>query len=367
MQKRSDQRRKKQRSTYAKKLGAEPGSLVHVGEIKVEAPDITLFDYGPAELIEVTFASIDESRAYKKANQLLWLNVHGVHDVKVMETIGARFGLHPLVLEDIVNTQQRPKLEDYGDYLFIVLRTFNYNAERHDATSDQISLVLGHDFVLSFQERPSGLFNPIRMRLRKNECILRKQGSDALLHALIDAIVDRYFVIVEAIADDVELLEDVLIEGTNQHAIKDINHFKRETVEVRRAIWPTREVLNALQRQQGTFLTAETHLFFRDVYDHTVHVIEQIEALRDQIGDLLDIHLSTISNRMNAEIRVLTVVTTMLAPAALVTGFFGMNFHFIPLLDKSDGWLISLAIIGTAALVLVAILYWQRWWVKRKG
>ncbi|MFT4171671.1 MAG: magnesium/cobalt transporter CorA [Rhodocyclaceae bacterium] len=366
MPKRSDRKPRKRRVPYAPKVGRPPGSIDYVGEIKVENPTITLFDYDAEALTEVTFKSIGDSRQYKRQHDRLWLNVHGLHDPEVMREIGARFGLHPLVLEDIAHTQQRPKIDDYGDYLYVVLRAFTYDTQTHDAASDQISLVLGKGFVLSFQERPTGLFNPVRERLRKDGGMLRRAGMDALLHALIDVIVDKYFVVAEAISDDIECLEDQIMDASAAHPISAINHYKRETLQVRRAIWPTREVLNTLLRQQGTFLKEETQLYFRDIYDHTVHIIDQLDALRDQIGDLLDIHLSTVSNRLNAEVRVLTVVTTMLAPATLVTGFFGMNFQHLPFLNAPGGWEISLVFILIAGLALVALLYWLRWWTVRR-
>ncbi|MGC3965134.1 MAG: magnesium/cobalt transporter CorA [Rhodocyclaceae bacterium] len=367
MPKRTDRKpRKKRHLAYTPKVGRPPGSIDYVGEIKVKNPTITLFDYDAEALTEVTFKSINDSRQYTRQHRGLWLNVHGLHEAEVMREIGARFGLHPLVLEDIAHTQQRPKVDDYGEYLFVVMRAFNYDNATHDASSDQISLVLGKNFVLSFQERPTGLFDPVRERLRQDGCALRRAGPDALLHALIDAVVDRYFIVVEAIGDDIELLEDDIMSSTANRPIADINHYKREVLEVRRAIWPTREVVNVLLRQ-GPLLQPETQLYFRDIYDHAVHIIDQLDALRDQIGDLLDIHLSTVSNRLNAEVRVLTVVTTLLAPASLVTGFFGMNFQHMPFLDAYGGWEISLIIILLAGCSLVGLLYWLRWWAIKRN
>ncbi|MEC5396496.1 magnesium/cobalt transporter CorA [Uliginosibacterium sp. H1] len=327
--------------------------------------NITLFDYDEKELEEVSFESIEGSRGYHRQHRMLWLNVHGLHDTQVMQEIGRRFNLHPLVMEDIANTEQRPKVDDYGDYLYIVLRAFKYDDANSDALSHQISLVLGRDFVLSFQEEPTGLFEPIRQRLRKDNCVLRRLGSDALVHNLIDAVVDPYFVVVEAIADDVEQLEDLLITDAPVNPLERINHFKRETLELRRAAWPTREVLNSLLRHTGGFFTAETQLYLRDVYDHSVHVIEHLDSLRDLIGDLLDIHLSAVSNRLNLEVRLLTVVTMLFAPATLVTGFFGMNFEYLPLLKHSNGWIEALAIMFALA-VGMGLVFWRKRWLDAK-
>jgi magnesium transporter len=355
---------RKSRNTYAPKAGLPPGSIVHVGDVKVDQTSFSLFDYDAENLREITFDSLETSRQHQRQNTLIWLAVHGVHEPAVMEEIGRRFKLHPLVLEDIANTQQRPKLDEYGDYFFVVLRAFRYNHEMRDASSDQISIVVGKDFVLSFQERASPLFDPIRNRLRKGSGSLRTAGPGAILHALIDAIVDQYFVVVEAMNQDIEDLEDNLIGGRSNHSIEDINHFKRETVEIRRAVWPLREVLGSVQRLPVTMLSHDTQLYFRDVYDHTVHVIEQLESMRDMISGLLDIYLSSVSNRLNAEVRMLTIVTTAFAPATLLTGFFGMNFHYLPWLERNDGWELVVALIVAAGLGLIIALFWRRWWIR---
>ncbi|GAB2883346.1 magnesium/cobalt transporter CorA [Uliginosibacterium flavum] len=364
MHKAPERKARRRRTAYAPKAGQAPGSIIHVGEIKVDQTSFSLFDYDAEDLREITFDTLEASRQHKREHAMIWLNVHGVHEPQVMEEIGRRFDLHPLVLEDIANTRQRPKLDEYGHYSFIVLRSFRYDQSLHDASSDQISLILGKDFVLSFQERSSGLFDPIRNRLRKRIGNLRAAGPDGLLHALIDAVVDQYFVVVEAMSDDVEDLEDKLLSGTDLHSIEEINHFKHEALEIRRAVWPLREVLNSVQRMPGGLLSSETQLYFRDVYDHTVHVIEQLDSLRELISGLLDIYLSSVSNRLNAEVRMLTVVTTVFAPATLLTGFFGMNFRYIPWLDRQDGWVLVVMMIVAAALALITALFWRRWWVR---
>ncbi len=367
MRKRSEKRLSKSRTNYTTKAGRPPGSIVHLGEIKVTQPDITLFDYGSENLTEVTFRSIDESRHYPRAQDTLWLNVHGLHDTRVMEEIGRRFGLHPLVLEDVANTQQRAKLDEYDGYSYVALRTFRYDADTHDAISDQVSLVLGKNFVLSFQERPSGLFEPTRNRLRQAGSSLRHGGAAALLHALIDAIVDQYFVVVEALSADVEVLEDQLLAGKAKRPTEEINHYRREIQEIRRSIWPLREVLASLQRLPGSHLTSDTQLYFRDVYDHTIHVIEHLDALRELIGSLFEIHQANVNNRMNAEIRMLTVVTTIFAPATVLTGFFGMNFQHMPWLAQPWGWQLVAALMAGLGTLLITALFWRRWWVRENS
>ncbi len=346
-------------SARAHKIDTPPGSLLHIGEVKVRRAAITLFDYDANNLIELSFSSLEESRRYEKQHGLYWLNVHGLHEASVMQEIGQRFNLHPLVLEDILNTHHRPKLEDYGDYIFLVLKSFAYDRSQRDCQGEQISLVLGPDFVLSFQERPTGLFDSIRERLRKHGSLLRRHGADSLLHALVDSIVDRYFLVAEQLAEDVEQLEDRLIADPPRRAVEEINHLKREMYELRHSIWPIREVLSGVLRNSAGLIQAESLPYFRDVYEHCVQIIDQLDALRDQIGDLLDIHLSSVSNRLNAEVRVLTIVTTLFAPATVITGFFGMNFHQMPLLEHANGWLIAMLAIILGAAALLAALLWQ--------
>ncbi|MDB5800380.1 MAG: Magnesium transport protein CorA [Rhodocyclales bacterium] len=342
------------------KIGQAPGSVQHLGEIKVREPALTVFDFDEKELKEVTFKTLEESRLYQKQHRNIWLNVYGLHDPDVMKEIGDRFNLHPLVLEDIVNTGQRPKFEDYGHYVFVVLKAFAYDSAQLDCQPEHISLVLGKDFVLSFQERPTGIFAPIRERIRQRHSLPRRVGVDGVMHALIDAVVDRYFVMVEALSVAIEDLEDSLINETPRDAMARINHLKHETLELRRSIWPTRETLTSVLRTEEHLISRETLPYFRDIYDHCVHVIEQLDGLRELIGGLLDIHLASVSHRLNNELRLLTIVTTMLAPATLITGFFGMNFQYMPWLNRKDGWELASIAVVVAGFVLLGTLLWRQ-------
>lgn len=345
---------------YNVKVGQEPGSVQHLGEVKVKEPALTVFDFDEKELAEVTFKSLEESRHYQKRHRNIWLNVYGLHDPDVMKEIGERFNLHPLVLEDIANTAQRPKFEDYGHYVFVVLKAFAYDPDHYDCRPEQISLVLGKDFVLSFQERPTGLFAPIRERIRQRHSLPRRVGADGVMHALIDAVVDRYFLMVESLSVAIEELEDALISETPRDAMPRINHLKHETLELRRSIWPTRETLIAVLRTEEHLISRETQPYFRDVYDHCVHVIEQLDGLRELIAGLLDIHLASVSHRLNNELRLLTIVTTLLAPATLITGFFGMNFKYMPWLERPDGWELTVIAVGAAGILLLGTLLWRQ-------
>jgi len=321
--------------------------------------------YGPDSLDEVQFTDLEASRHYHRDRQnqpVLWLNVHGLHQADVLSEIGQRFKLHPLVLEDILNTDQRPKVDDYGDYLYIVTRFFEYDPQTLTVSSEQVSLVLGPDFVLTFQERPTGNFDPIRERLRQGRGLIRKQLADYLAYALLDVVVDRYFTVLEQIGDRTEQLEDELMQKATPAVLQTLHQLKRETLNLRRAVWPLREVISQLARNDNHFFQSATLPYLRDVYDHTVHVIESLEAIRDLIAGMLDIYLSSVSNRLNQEVRALTVVAIIFMPATLISGIFGMNFHAMPLLENPVGFYLALGFMVMIAVSL-SLVFWRRRWL----
>lgn len=354
--------RPRRQARRSSKSGLPPGSLVHLGEVKTAHPTITLMEYDGEAIEERTFDSIEASRDYHPSRQTVWLNVYGLQDAAIMTEIGERFGLHPLVLEDILNTGQRPKVDDYGDYMYIVARAVEVDPKTVDVSSEQISLVIGRNFVLTFQERRTGLFDPIRQRLRADRSRMRSLGFDYLAYALLDALVDRYFVVLEAITDRAEELEDQVLHSASPALLSRINHFKRETVDLRRAMWPMREVVNQLIRGDTRFFRAETQPYLRDIYDHTVHVIESLDALRDLIGDMLDVYLTSVSNRLNVEVRILTVITIIFMPATLISGIFGMNFQSMPLTERPNGFWLAIGLMLTVAVTMGAI-FWRRNWL----
>jgi len=351
------------RLSQAAKVGLAPGTLIHLGERKTEQPTISLIEYSDTELVEYCFTSTWEARAYTPKLPVLWLNVHGLHEPEVMAEIGRRFKLHPLVLEDILNTNQRPKIDDYGDYLFMVARFFEIDSDSHQISSDQVSLILGRNFVLTFQERPSGRFDPVRERLRQDRGQIRKLGADYLAYSLLDAIVDRYFTILEDIGERTEELENLMLERPKPGELQAVHQLKRETLTLRRSIWPLREVINSLTRADDRFFRPETRPYLRDIYDHTVHAIESLEANRDVIGGMLDIYLSAVSNRVNQEVRALTVVAVIFMPATLISGIFGMNFKVMPLLDLPMGFVIAIGMMAAVATTL-SLVFWRRRWLQ---
>ena len=355
----------KKHTRPTRKLGLPPGSLVHIGEIKTAKPNITLIEFDAHGITETRFDNIEASREHRPTREKMWLNVYGLHDPAVMAEIGRRFKLHPLVQEDILNTLQRPKSDEYADYLFIVARCFDFDTETRSLTSDQVSIVLGHNFVLTFQERATGAFEAVRERLRAETGAMKTHGTDYLAYALLDTLVDRYFVMLDNLADMAEELQDEALNRPNPSLLAEINRVKHEALLLRRVVWPLREILNLLARADNGFFTADTRLYLRDIYDHTVHVLESLESVRDLLADLLDIYLSSVSNRLNTEVRILTVLTTLFMPATLIAGIFGMNFQTMPLLDEHDGFWIALATMLGAATVMAAA-FWRRNWLRTK-
>ncbi len=324
----------------AKKIGAAPGTLVFTGEKKVEKCRIRVIDYNPQQLTEseIPVKDVAQCCPLKDTRSVSWVNVDGLHQIKVIETLGSCYGLHPLVMEDLLSTEQRPKVEDYESYLFIVIRMLSFDEERNEIKAEQVSLILGDTYVISFQEVEGDVFDGVRERIRSGQGRIRKMGPDYLAYALLDSVVDSYFHILERIGDQIEQLEDELVTDPTPETLHKIHEFKREMILLRKSIWPLREVLSGLQRDETPLVSAATGVFFRDVYDHTIQVIDTVETLRDIIAGQLDLYLSSISNRMNEVMKVLTIIATIFIPLTFVAGIYGMNFEFMPELHWRWGY-----------------------------
>lgn len=360
-------RRKKH---HAKKIGLPPGSLVYVGRgdddvSQLEQPRLTMISYSVTGFQE-SVMTVNEFAAMDLAiGKNVWVNIHGIHDVELIKQIGQKFGLHPLVLEDILNTEQRPKVDEYSDYVFLETRHFYFERESLSVSSEQISMVLGRHFLLTFQERSTGAFAPVRERLRAEHSPMRALGVDYLAYSLLDSIVDKYFNVLEEMGDESEALEDALLAKPNITQLHSIHQLKRASIELRRVVWPLREVVNHLTRNEGGFFSAATIPYLRDIYDHTVNFIESLESIRDSLGGLMDIYMTSVSNRVNLEVRALTVVAMLFMPATLIAGIFGMNFQVMPWLSEPNGFWWAMAIMGGIALVMLMI-FWRRQWLSSK-
>ncbi len=314
----------------SKKAGLPPGTLVHIGEKKAEKLKITVMDYDEEHFQEREIKAIEECFAFKDAPTVTWINIDGLHQIEILEKLGECYGFHPLVLEDILNTDQRPKMEDYGDYLYIVLRMLNYNDKSSEIETEQVSLILGPNFVFSFQESQSDVFNPVRERIRSGKGRIRTMGGDYLAYALLDLIVDNYFVIMEKLGETIEFLEEKLVTRPVPETLQTIHQLKRELIFLRKAVWPLREVIGGLERGELALIKETSRVYLRDVYDHAIQVIDTIETFRDMISGMLDIYLSSVSNRLNSVMKVLTIIATIFMPLTFLAGIYGMNFKYFP-------------------------------------
>jgi len=344
------------------KAGLPPGTLVHIGEKKVEKARITIMDYDETNLEEKEAKTIEESYPFKEKPTVTWVNIDGLHQLDIIEKLGAHFGLHPLLLEDIVNTEQRPKMEDYGDYIFVVLKML-YHADENDTETqaEQVSLILGSNFVISFQEREGDVFEPVRDRIRKKKGRIRKAGADYLAYALLDAIVDNYFIILEKSGETIEDAEQQLTVNPTQETLQFIRKLKKEMIFLRKSVWPLREVVSGLERSDSPLIHESTSAYLRDVYDHTIQVIDTVESYRDMISGMLDIYLSSISNKMNEVMKVLTIFASIFIPLTFVAGVYGMNFEFMPELTWRWGYFALLAVMALIGISLVFYFKRKRW------
>ncbi len=312
------------------KAGMPPGTLVYTGERKLDKTRLTLIDYDAQTLNEVASETLTGCLARRDAPSVTWINVDGLHDVDLVAAVGNGYGVHPLALEDVLSIHQRPKFEDYESHLFLVVQMMAWDAAAESVSSEQVSFVLGPHFLLTFQEQGGDVFDPIRERLRANRGRLRKLGPDYLLYALLDVIVDNYFVILEKLDERIEQLEEELTQSPSHLTLQAIHRMKREMIFLRRAVWPLREVIGAIGRTESDLIQPETRLFLRDIQDHAMQVIETVETFRDLLAGMLDLYMSTISNRLNAVMKVLTIIATIFIPLTFIAGVYGMNFEFMP-------------------------------------
>lgn len=344
-----------------KKAGLPPGTLLYIGERKLESARITFIDYDEQNFHEKQIDKIEECFPFKGTPTVTWINIDGLHQTDIIERLGKHFELHPLILEDILNTTQRPKAEDLGNYIFIVLKMLSYNDQAEAVQPEQVSMVLGQNFVISFQENIGDVFEQIRDRIRNAKGRIRKMGPDYLVYALIDAIVDGYFAILEKVGEKIEVLEEALIHDPGDEILHQIHALKRELIGLRRSVWPLRELVGGIERSESALIKESTGMYLRDVYDHTIQVIDTVESYRDMVSGMLDIYLSSISNRMNAVMKVLTIIATIFIPLTFIAGIYGMNFKYMPELEWKFGYGAVLIIMVVVATIMLMYFRKKKW------
>lgn len=345
----------------SKKAGLPPGTLIYIGEKKTETVRITVFDYDAQNFQERTLQKIEDCFPLKETPTVSWINIDGLHDVQVLEKLGNRFDIHPLVLEDILSTGQRPKTEDTAGYLFIVLRMLQFDEASQSVHSEQVSLIFGSNYVISFQEAPGDVFDSVRDRIRKGNGRIRKMGSDYLVYSLMDAVVDGYFGILEKLGDRIESLEQEILQKMTEDTLARIYTLKRELIYLRQSVWPLREVISRLEKSDSELIADTTDLYLRDLYDHTIQVIDAVEIDREMISGLLDMYLSNLSNRMNAVMKVLTIMATIFIPLTFIAGVYGMNFKYMPELDWRWGYPAVWAVMLTVFIGMLFYFKKKKW------
>ena len=334
----------------SRKTGMSPGSLVHIGDRKTDQTRIRIFDYNEEHLQEQTLKNITECFSCKNPDTVTWVNIDGLHEIDLFEKLGEQFQFHPLVLEDILNTGQRSKIDDFDDYIYIVMKMIACDESDDDLKIEQLSIILTPTVLFTFQERPGDYFDPLRERIRQAKGRIRKMKTDYLAYTLMDIVVDHYFAAMEKIGDKIEILEDDLIDNPHPEILQKLHKLKRDLIVLRRAVWPVREMINALERIESQLFTKQTEIFLRDLYDHTIQVLDTIESYRDLVTGMLDTYLSSVSNRMNEVMKVLTIIATIFIPLTFVAGVYGMNFQYMPELSwrlayPAGFWIINVIIV----------------------
>ncbi|MDD5070843.1 MAG: magnesium/cobalt transporter CorA [Candidatus Omnitrophica bacterium] len=345
----------------SKTAGQIPGELIHVGEQKAGKVAISVIDYDEKNFQEKQSSAVEETFCFKETATVTWINVNGLHDLEIIEKIGKNFGMHPLTLEDIVNTGQRPKYEDFQTYIFVVIKMLMFDDLLKEVVSEQVSFILGSNFVISFQEKEGDVFNPVRERIRKAKGRIRELGADYLAYSLLDAVVDNYFFILEKIGDKIEVMEEDLIVNPQPQTLQAIHNLKRDVIFLRKSVWPLREVAASLERGESKLIKKATRIFFRDVYDHTIQVVETIETYRDMVSGMLDIYLSSLSNRMNEIMKVLTIFAAIFIPLTFMAGIYGMNFDFMPELHWKGGYFYLLGLMAVVGFGLFFYFKRKKW------
>lgn len=345
----------------AQKAGKPPGTLLYTGDKKQE-PRLSVITYNKDESAEKTSKDFDELVPFIKPDAKTWLAVEGLSDVELISKISKYFNLHQLTVEDILNVEQRAKIEEFDQYLFISLKMLSWNKKLNTFHVDQLSIILGENFLLTFTETPTTLFESIFGKLKSGSVQrLRGQGVDYLFYRLIDTVIDQYFVVLEGLGEQIDDLENmIMLEPTQQHA-RVLYRLKRQNLLLRKSIWPMREVINHITQTNEKFISDFTRLYIRDVYDHTMQAIDTIETYRDMLSSMLDIYLSSLTNRMNEVMKTLTIIATIFIPITFIASLYGMNFRYMPELNWHYGYYCTLGIMGSLVIFLLGYFKYRKW------
>jgi magnesium transporter len=338
-------------------IGQPSGSLIHIGERKVETTRITVIGYDEKQSVTMAVNNAAECFALKERFKVLWINVDGLHETGVIEEFGELFGVDPLTLEDILHTGQRPKVEDFERYLYLTLQMLDFNQENGEIGQEQLSVVLGPGWVITFQEIPGDMFDPVRQRINSASSKVRKHEADFLVYTLIDAVVDHYFSILEEIENRIDMLDADLMATFSQESFNALNALKRELIMFRKAVWPLREIIGSVARDDFAVVGDLVEHYFRDVYDHVILVIDTVEVFREIVTSMHETWLAGVNNRMNEIMKFLTMIATIFMPLSFIAGVYGMNFRNMPELNLWWGYY---AVLGLMAIIVLGFIKYYR-------
>ncbi|EAZ81697.1 magnesium/cobalt transporter CorA [Algoriphagus machipongonensis] len=343
------------------KVGLAPGSLVYTGEKELQQVSINLITYDDNELLEESIQLSQLEKRIKEKKRVLWIDVVGLHDVELLEKIGLLFNIHKLTMEDILNVDQRPKMEAFDEYIFAALKMIQCQSPESPIDDEQISFVLKDGILLTFQEKKGDVFQSVRNRLADQKRAIRQRKADYLLYALLDAVIDNYFVVMENVGERIENLESqAMLEPDNQ-TLNSLYVQRREMMDLRRTVYPLREVIGSFDKYADDKISAETRPFIRDLYENTIQVIETMEVFRDMSSGVLDLYMNSLSNRMNNIMKVLTIISTIFIPLSFVAGVYGMNFDNMPELHTKNGYFYVLSGMGLAVLGMLYYFKRKNW------
>ncbi len=342
------------------KSGLPPGSLVHVGKVVTGHVTIRKTEYNAGEFTETEIKDPQELFPLNP-DKITWIEVCGLHQTEIISSIGQSLEIHPLLLEDILNTEHRPKFEVYGDYAFLTLKVFSFRQPSLEIETEQVSLIIGQNYILSFQESTLPIFGPVKERLRNSRGKIRSKGADYLLYSLTDVIVDQYYAVIEKTGDDLDEIEDLLFRDPSKRALIRTQQVKKNILILRKSVMPLREILHRLGRDDVALIGEQNYVFFNDVYDHIVQIIDNMETYRETGSELKDIYLSSLSNRMNEVMKLLTIIATIFIPLTFIVGIYGMNFDFMPELRWKYGYLMIWIVIIITGVGMLVYFRRRKW------
>jgi len=341
------------------KIGLPPGSLIYTGD-KSSSFQINVIKYSENSFSEEEIHTPEELANKINTDKVTWINITGLYNVEMITKICNLFKIHPLIIEDILNVHHRPKMEDLEEYLFIIAKEISFIKESNTIISSQISIILKENIIITFTEEPSKLIESLIKRIKQNKGVIRKHDANYLLYALMDIIVDNYFLVLELIDEKVDFIENYILESATNETVRQIHELKRNLIDLRKTIWPLREIMGTLYKDDFQF-SREITIYFRDVYDHTIQVIDTLETLKDRVNGLVDIYYTVISTKMNEVMKVLTIIATIFIPLTLITGIYGMNFEYMPELKWRYGYFIVLAVMFFIAILMLLYFRKKKW------